>query len=148
MQTTFLLNSLTDTADFARRMAREVQPGYHIGLVGPLGAGKTTFVQTFAQALGAQTIPESPTFVLRQAYPLPDGRQLVHVDLYRLEDPVSLEDLAQIGILDDWHNPQTIIVIEWADKCPQIQDQFAALVRFEVNSATDSRIARLERSVQ
>jgi tRNA threonylcarbamoyladenosine biosynthesis protein TsaE len=52
----------------------------------------------------------SPTFTLSQSYPLADGRELHHYDLYRLnEGGVVGEELEE-----DVADPQIITIIEWA----------------------------------
>ncbi|MDR2198343.1 MAG: tRNA (adenosine(37)-N6)-threonylcarbamoyltransferase complex ATPase subunit type 1 TsaE [Deltaproteobacteria bacterium] len=81
-----------------------------VTLEGPLGCGKTTFVQGFGAALGAD--PEgivSPTFTLAAIH---EGRTLFsHMDLYRLgekEDPAAefvgagLEELLDGLSLVEW----------------------------------------------
>ncbi len=68
-------------------------------LRGPLGAGKTCLVQGLAEALGIEEPITSPTYTLAQHYSglLPDGRAtaLVHLDLYRLEQPAAADELLQ-----------------------------------------------------
>lgn len=80
-------------------------------LEGDLGAGKTTFTQYLAQAHGivADQVT-SPTYSYMQVY---DDRML-HIDMYRLEDPVQL---TQLGILDAI-DTYPLVVIErpkWLD---------------------------------
>jgi tRNA threonylcarbamoyladenosine biosynthesis protein TsaE len=48
----------------------------------------------------------SPTFVLARTHPTTAGPDLVHVDAYRLSDPVELDDLDL-----DWDG--AIVVVEW-----------------------------------
>ncbi|NNL43010.1 MAG: tRNA (adenosine(37)-N6)-threonylcarbamoyltransferase complex ATPase subunit type 1 TsaE, partial [Desulfobacterales bacterium] len=52
----------------------------------------------------------SPTFTLINEYP---GRfRLSHIDLYRIEDPLELDELGFYEIIDS----NNVIAIEWADK--------------------------------
>ncbi len=104
------LASEEETGRMGRAIAEIVEPGTVIGLVGPLGAGKTRLVRAIAEALGVE--PEaisSPTFVLIQEY---DGRLPVyHFDTYRLPSPTAFEDL---GAADYWD--EGVSLVEWADR--------------------------------
>lgn len=104
-----------DTARLGRVLADLVEPGMVIGLVGPLGAGKTRLVRAVAEALGVD--PEaisSPTFVLIQEY---DGRLPVyHFDAYRLPTPEAFEDL---GVADYWDRGG-VSLVEWADRVSEL----------------------------
>ena len=92
-------------------LAKLVTGGDAIALVGDLGAGKTTLVSGFVDALGAGTA-SSPTFSLVNEYV--GGRLVVwHVDLYRLEKQAELRELGLDDILGDRRG---VVVIEWADK--------------------------------
>ena len=75
-------------ADLAGHFRRQ---GGIVALHGELGAGKTALVQGLAAALGVAQPVTSPTFALVLEYPLPDGRRLVHMDLYRLQELEALE---------------------------------------------------------
>jgi tRNA threonylcarbamoyladenosine biosynthesis protein TsaE len=97
------------TRDLAARLARAARRGDVIVLQGTLGAGKTTFAQGFARGLGVDGPVTSPTFTLVRQYPCALG-QLVHVDVYRLEqlaevDDLGLEDLGEDGV----------VLVEWGD---------------------------------
>ncbi|WP_255003094.1 tRNA (adenosine(37)-N6)-threonylcarbamoyltransferase complex ATPase subunit type 1 TsaE [Cyanobium sp. HWJ4-Hawea] len=63
-------------------------------LFGDLGAGKTCLVQGLAVGLGIEEPITSPTFALAQHYLATDaGGALVHLDLYRLEQPAAADEL-------------------------------------------------------
>ena len=112
-----------------------------LALVGPLGAGKTTFTQALAKELGVTQHVTSPTYVLQQVYRIdhhPTYDTLVHVDCYRIkaDHEVPALDLAY------WvERPKTLIVIEWAD---MIKEHLAALqpvwVTFTVQADESRRL--------
>jgi len=80
---------------------------------GELGTGKTTFVQGFAKGLGITSRLLSPTFIIVRRYNIPDSAGfLYHLDLYRVEE----KDLAELGVSDMLSDPDSIVVIEWAEK--------------------------------
>ena len=76
-------------------------------LNGPLGAGKTTLTRGIGEGLGAQGTVQSPTFVLARTHRTEAGPKLVHVDAYRLNSAVELDDL-------DIDFANSIVVVEWA----------------------------------
>jgi tRNA threonylcarbamoyladenosine biosynthesis protein TsaE len=88
------------------RLAAVLRAGDLVVLTGPLGAGKTTLTRGLGAALGARGQVSSPTFVLARTHPTTAGPDLVHVDAYRLSDPVELDDLDL-----DWEG--AIVVVEW-----------------------------------
>lgn len=94
-----------------RALARLVQGGDAIALVGDLGAGKTTFVAGLVEELGAGPA-SSPTFSLVNEYR--GGSLLVwHVDLYRLERE---RELVELGLEDTFGDRRGIVLVEWADR--------------------------------
>jgi tRNA threonylcarbamoyladenosine biosynthesis protein TsaE len=108
------LKSLKDTEKLAFEVANQFKGGETIALIGDLGSGKTTFVQFLAKALGIKQRVPSPTFVIMRAYKIPNrDLSLHHYDFYRLDDLAEVKDL---GIEDDFQDPKTICVVEWADK--------------------------------
>ena len=112
---TFTTHSETETTAAGRRLAAALSTGSVVLLVGELGAGKTAFVRGLAEGLGVDpTDVSSPTFTLIQEYR--GGRvPLLHVDLYRLNDPREIEDLG----LDEL-GTTAALAIEWADRLPRV----------------------------
>jgi tRNA threonylcarbamoyladenosine biosynthesis protein TsaE len=105
--------SAADTQAIAERLGRLLAPGDVLALTGPLGAGKTTFVQGLARGLDVP--PErhvaSPTFALVNEHP---GRiPFVHADLYRIEDA---RELPELGLSDAFD--RAAVAIEWLDRFP------------------------------
>ncbi len=109
------LDSVKKTLEFGERLAHTLQGGDVLALTGDLGAGKTLISRGIASGLGITAGQvTSPTFTLIQTY---EGRlPVIHVDLYRLEDPSAI---LQLG-LEDYFTPQNIVIIEWADRLLQI----------------------------
>lgn len=96
------------TAGLGAALAPLLEPGDVVVLAGPLGAGKTRFVQGLAAGLGVTARVTSPTFVLVRRH---DGRlPLVHCDAYRLE---RTGDLATLD--DDVLAPDVVTCVEWGD---------------------------------
>ena len=98
-------------AVLATVFARWVQAPLVIFLIGDLGAGKTTFARAFIQALGYSGYVKSPSYGLLESY-LVAGKSILHLDLYRIEDPEELEYLA----LRDLYDNQAVLLVEWPDK--------------------------------
>jgi tRNA threonylcarbamoyladenosine biosynthesis protein TsaE len=88
-------------------------PQTTILLSGELGAGKTTFIQAFAESLGIHERVTSPTYALEQRYALPTGGEFIHIDLYRLSASDASHLLHQT---DDFHG---IRCIEWPERLPE-----------------------------
>jgi len=110
---TFSARTAAELQAIAERLGRALQAGDVLALIGPLGAGKTTFVQGLARGLGvpADRHVASPTFALVNEHP---GRvPLVHADLYRVADARELEELGLTDAFD-----RAAVAIEWLDRFP------------------------------
>ena len=119
--------SVTETQSIAANLANSLPLGVVIALIGNLGSGKTTFTQGFAKGLGISEHVGSPTFKLVSEY---DGKKgkLIHVDAYRLH---GIDDFLNIGGEDILVTPNSIILIEWADKFKSILPPEAIRISFE-----------------
>lgn len=117
-------------ADTVKKSIDEKQTGIVIALSGDLGAGKTTFVQGFAKALGILDRLISPTFVLMRKYPLRDSEVLYHLDVYRIDKNIK-EEIENLGLTEIWNTKGNIIVIEWAEKIKALLPEDTIWITFE-----------------
>lgn len=104
-----LLKSPEETVEFAEKLAKSIHAPAIIYLEGPLGAGKTTFVQGFLQGLGYEGLVKSPTYTLIETYNVNEA-VILHADLYRIKSTYELEEMG----FRDYFNSNTIALIEWA----------------------------------
>jgi len=129
----FRTSSTDETRALAAVVAEHVRPGDLLLLVGDLGAGKTTFAQGFARALGVEEPVTSPTFTLARTYP---GRlRMHHVDVYRLERMAEVTDLALSELIDS----DGVTLIEWGDAILAALPQAYLEVRLEHGDEPDDR---------
>ena len=125
-----------ETADamqaLGERLGRALGVGDVVSLVGPLGAGKTTFVQGLAR--GAGVPPErhlaTPTYSLVNEHPAREP--LDHSDLYRIARPAELLELG----LDDAFD-RAAVAIEWLDRFPDAApaDRLELVIAIEADGA-------------
>lgn len=101
--------SPSETQAVAAALASVVRAGDVILLSGDLGAGKTTFTQGFARALGVTEPVTSPTFTLLNEY---HGRlRVLHADVYRLD---SLQEVIDLGI-GELVEEDSVALVEWGE---------------------------------
>ncbi len=84
----FEVGSVEETWALARRFASELRPGDVVCLEGDLGAGKTTFVQGLAAALGVAGRVTSPTFCLVQEH----RREIIELSNNRIIESKELSN--------------------------------------------------------
>jgi len=130
--------SPAETRQAGRMLARALEPGDVVLLVGGLGAGKTTFVQGVAAGLGVTDDVTSPTFTLCQIY---EGRVTVmHADLWRLDRLGEVLDLA----LDEGLEDGGVLIAEWGEGAAELYGDDALVVTIDMGEGEDDRVLRLE----
>jgi tRNA threonylcarbamoyladenosine biosynthesis protein TsaE len=125
----------SDADRLGRAIAAVAGPGTVIGLVGPLGAGKTRLTRSIAEALGVDPgAVSSPTYVLIHEY---EGRLPVyHFDAYRLGGPGPFESL---GAADYW-DAGGVCLVEWADLVEEVLPESTWWVAIEPTGPTTRRV--------
>lgn len=125
-----------DTERLGAALVAALPPGTVVGLIGPLGAGKTRLVQAAAKAVGvpAGTVT-SPTFVLVNEYR--GGRiPIYHFDTYRLKDE---DEFVALGP-EEYFDSTGITFVEWADRFPDVLPTERIEIAIEVTGETERRI--------
>ena len=99
------------SAQLAGKFADAMNPPCVVYLQGDLGAGKTLFTRAYVHALGFEGYVKSPSYGLLETYRA-GGQTVLHLDLYRIEDPEELEYLA----IRDLYGPDCVLMVEWPDR--------------------------------
>lgn len=111
----FLLEIPTpeDMQDVGALLSLNTGPSDTILMDGDLGAGKTCFSRGFVRARSGRNDERvtSPTYLLSNTYPTPDGVLIHHMDLYRLTGEGDLGPLNMGHVLE-----QCISLIEWPSR--------------------------------
>lgn len=109
----YISENLKDTEKFGEKLAKSLKKGDVISLIGDMGAGKTTLVQTIGKTLGIDDYITSPTFALVNTFY--GDIELNHLDLYRMEDSREIESID----IDNYVYPYGISIIEWAERAKE-----------------------------
>ena len=103
-----------------------------LGLVGSLGAGKSVLARAIGEGAGVQVAMPSPSFNLVFRYEAAGGREVVHLDLYRIESP---DDLWELG----WNElgaENEIIIVEWPEQARALMPPDHWLIHLTVVSGS------------
>ena len=118
----------------ARRILKSVpkKSARVLGLMGDLGAGKTTFLQGFAEGLGVKEKILSPTFIIVRRSKIKNSKLKIknfyHIDCYRIKKP---KDILSLGFRDIISDPKNIVAIEWAERIVPLLPKSAILVQLK-----------------
>ena len=116
------VENLTETLILGEKFAQRLNPQSIVLLQGPIGAGKTSFVQGIARGLFITEDITSPTFALSHHYN--SGKiPLIHLDLYRLENISSAKEVFLSEEEEALQN-KAILVIEWPELIENIIENF------------------------
>lgn len=135
----FITKSAEETKKLAAKIIKEISKvnkkrGGALVLVlkGELGAGKTTFAQGLAQALGIKEKILSPTFVIMKRFHVSSFKFQVsnfyHIDCYRLE---NASDLGGLGIEEILGNPENLVAMEWPERIKEILPPDTVWIKFK-----------------
>ena len=117
-----------ETIELGRKLASLLKEGDVVALTGELGSGKTWLTKGIALGLGvsAQTVVTSPSFALVNEY---EGRYpFFHMDLYRLG---SASEFVSAG-LEEYLYSGALVVMEWADRFPEILPAHAVTLTLRI----------------
>ena len=95
-----------------KELGFSVAPGELYGIIGPDGAGKTTFTRALLRACGVTGRVRSPTFELVEDYEIGRALEFHHFDFYRFESP---EEFDEAGFRELF-GPGMVTACEWSDK--------------------------------
>ncbi|HXK33800.1 MAG TPA: tRNA (adenosine(37)-N6)-threonylcarbamoyltransferase complex ATPase subunit type 1 TsaE [Dehalococcoidia bacterium] len=122
------------TRRIGERIGRLLRAGDVVLLSGELGAGKTVLAQGIGRGMGVADAIKSSSFVIMNEY---DGHalRLYHADLYRLEEPEQVAELALDELASDG-----VLVVEWPERAPAELPEQHLLLTLEYDGAKGRRI--------
>ena len=124
------LKNTSETISLGKDFVTNLKPKSIIILKGPIGAGKTSFVQGVGQGLCIKESITSPTFALSHHY-ASGSMHLIHMDLYRIESSLSARELF-IEEEEELETNNGLLVIEWPELIEPILEKYW---KIEINYA-------------
>lgn len=105
-----------DLERWGRRIGEEVGPPVFLCLHGPLGAGKSVLARSVGAGAGVEEAMPSPSFNLLFQYEARRESRVIHMDLYRLEEPDELWELGW----EDLGQADQIVLVEWPERAGEL----------------------------
>ena len=126
------VENLKETLTLGEKLSQKLNPQSIVLLKGPIGAGKTSFVQGIAKGLSISEDITSPTFALSHHYS--SGKiPLIHLDLYRIENSSSAKEFF-FSEEEEALQSKAILVIEWPELIePLIKDFWKIEISYAKN---------------
>ena len=125
------LKNISETIAFGKTFVTNLEPQSIVILKGPIGAGKTSFVQGIGQGLCIKESITSPTFSLSNHYGS-GSMYLIHMDLYRIESSLSARELF-IEEEEELEINNGLLIIEWPELVEPIIEKYWEI---EINYAS------------
>jgi len=125
------LKNISETIAFGKNFVTNLEPQSIVILKGPIGAGKTSFVQGIGQGLRIKESITSPTFSLSNHYGS-GSMYLIHMDLYRIESSLSARELF-IEEEEELEINNGLLIIEWPELVEPILEKYWEI---EINYAS------------
>jgi tRNA threonylcarbamoyladenosine biosynthesis protein TsaE len=142
-----ITNNYQETKIFAKKIAKNILKNNHqkekatiIALEGDLGAGKTTFVQGFAEELKIKEKILSPTFLIIKRFNIKNEifRNFFHIDCYRIK---KTDEIISLDFKKIISNPKNIVLIEWANKIKKILPKGILKIKFDILNQNKRKIS-------
>ena len=124
------LKNTSQTISFGKDFVKNLKPKSIIIVKGPIGAGKTSFVQGIGQGLCIKESITSPTFALSHHYES-GSMHLIHMDLYRIESSISAKELF-IQEEEELETKSGLLIVEWPELIESILETYW---KIEINYA-------------
>ncbi|MFB6258718.1 MAG: tRNA (adenosine(37)-N6)-threonylcarbamoyltransferase complex ATPase subunit type 1 TsaE [Flavobacteriales bacterium] len=105
-------------------------------LSGEMGAGKTTLVKAFCDALGVKDPVASPSFSIVNEYRRNSGEKVYHIDLYRVAEEEELFDMGFEELLDG----SAYCFVEWPERARNFLPPYPVRVTIETRDESERRI--------
>ena len=128
MSITHQIHSLEELNQLTKVIIPNLPKGQIIGLIGELGAGKTTFVQSVCSNLLVPESVVSPTYSIENRYTSANGIIIHHLDLFRLNPEADLE-----FILELIGGQNRLIFIEWPNRVLQVLEKVHTFITIAVS---------------
>lgn len=135
---------IATAGELARRWRATGLAPLVVGLVGELGAGKTTFVRGLLRGLGYSDRVPSPTYTLLESYELGQWT-VIHMDLYRL---AAAREIERLGIRDWLTEPRAWLVVEWPERVPELLACADLTIELEIASEHARKLVFCSRTEQ
>lgn len=116
MLATLTLRKPSEAPDIGRLILDGYPQHRVFALHGELGAGKTTLIKAFCEALGVADATSSPSFAIVNEYRMADDRPVYHFDLYRLRDARELLDIG----FEEYLDSGAYCFIEWPELAEEL----------------------------
>ncbi len=132
MQLSSTCRSVAETTALGIAIGAALHGGDLVALRGALGAGKTTITKGIVAGLGATSEVRSPTFAFIHHHRSDRGGidEVLHVDLYRLDDARELEGIGLLDLLD----PSVVCLVEWMERAEGLLGNPSVEVALEARS--------------
>lgn len=122
----------------AKEMVNHLPPGLVIGLVGTLGAGKTSLVKAIARAFEIDDSDvTSPTFTLLQTYH--GSLTLHHLDAYRIGEE---DEFLELGVEELFDDDDAWTFVEWADRMRDVMPDDTLWIEIQILADPSLRMMR------
>lgn len=125
------IKDINDISTAAKTFVENMGDETVYAFYGPMGAGKTTFINALTKQLGVEDdVVNSPSFSIINEYRSDTTAELIyHFDLYRIE---SLDEAMDIGV-EDYFDSGALCLLEWPERIEDMLPDDTVRVTITVN---------------